>query len=70
MNKGTWEEDVRRTILVVLIYLVPFYLAFKPVTDPDIWFHLAAGQWIWTHGAFPIVDPFSWGPPKPWQAYR
>lgn len=69
MTKSFQEIDVRRTVLVILIHLVPFYLAFRPVTDPDIWWHLAAGRWMWTNGAFPVSDPFSWGEAKPWQAY-
>lgn len=38
-----------------------------PLTDTDIWWHLAAARWMWEHGAVPRTDPFaisSLG--KPW----
>ena len=41
-----------------------FFAAFAaltldfPVSDTDIWWHLAAGRWIVEHGAIPRVDPF------------
>lgn len=31
----------------------------KLLGDPDIWWHIKTGAWIWQHGAFPTVDPFS-----------
>jgi hypothetical protein len=32
-----------------------------PVTNTDIWWHLAAGRWILEQGAFPDIDPFAAG---------
>ena len=32
---------------------------FRPLGDPDIWWHLAAGRWMLEHGGVPRVDPFS-----------
>lgn len=31
----------------------------KLLGDPDIWWHIATGSWIWQHGALPGVDVFS-----------
>jgi hypothetical protein len=40
------------------------------ITDPDIWWHLATGNWILQHHAIPMTDPFSsYGMGKPWIAY-
>lgn len=30
-----------------------------PLTDTDIWWHLAAAKWMWAHKAFLRSDPFS-----------
>jgi len=30
-----------------------------PLTDTDIWWHLAAAKWMWAHKAFLRTDPFS-----------
>ncbi|WP_374331482.1 hypothetical protein [Aestuariivirga sp.] len=27
--------------------------------DPDIWWHIRTGQWMWQHGSWPVADPFS-----------
>ncbi len=33
--------------------------AVGPVEDPDFWWHLKAGQWIWAHHAIPRTDLFT-----------
>jgi hypothetical protein len=45
-------------------------LRIASVSDPDVWWHLRAGEWIVQHGAVPHTDPFSsFGAGKPWAAY-
>ena len=40
------------------------------ITDPDVWWHLRAGEWIAQHHAVPHTDPFSaFSAGKPWAAY-
>ena len=51
------------TLLIPLVFFA-FYLwvvlyCFRPLGDPDIWWHLAAGRWMSGHGGAPRVDPFS-----------
>jgi hypothetical protein len=29
-----------------------------PITDPDYWWHLASGRWMWEHGSLLHADPF------------
>ena len=39
-------------------------------TDPDVWWHLRAAQWILQHRTWPVADSFSsFGAGKPWLAY-
>ncbi|HMB08573.1 MAG TPA: hypothetical protein VKP69_33185, partial [Isosphaeraceae bacterium] len=60
----------RRLLMVVALCVPPAAVVMRPVTDPDIWWHLRTGQWIVEHGAVPITDPFSsFGLGKPWVAY-
>ncbi len=68
------EQSGTSVVLVVFalvaLYTVPIQVALRPVNDPDIWWHLRAGQWICEHQALPVTDPFSqWGADKPWIAY-
>jgi hypothetical protein len=70
MNFGQVEKECRRTLLWVLVYLIPAFQAMLPVEDPDLWWHLRTAQWIVEHGQVPMVDPFStYGMGKPWVAY-
>ncbi len=43
----------------VFAYAVMVSLGARLLADPDTFLHVAAGQWIWAHGAVPAVDPFS-----------
>lgn len=62
--------NIRRLLLVVLLYLLPAFQGLLPVEDPDLWWHLRTGQWIIEHGQVPFQDPFSaYGAGKPWVAY-
>jgi hypothetical protein len=64
------EKTLRRLVIVALLYCIPASQAMIPVVDPDIWWHLRTGQWIFSHGEVPITDPFSaYGMGKPWVAY-
>jgi hypothetical protein len=46
-------------------------VASRPPIDPDLFWHLAAGRWIWEHSAIPRVDPFSWtAPQRKWIAHE
>jgi hypothetical protein len=41
------------------------------LSDPDTYWHLAAGRWILEHGAVPYTDPFSHSMPgTPWTAHE
>jgi len=32
----------------------------RTIADPDIWWHLATGEWILRNGQLPRSEPFSW----------
>jgi hypothetical protein len=60
----------RWLIMVVLVYAALAVIVMRPVTDPDLWWHLRTGAWILEHRAVPWTDPFSsYGYGKPWVAY-
>ena len=49
-------------LLVALLTLFGVLLGLPPgatLSDPDVYWHLAAGRWILEHGALPDGDPFS-----------
>ena len=47
--------------LLALLCGFAFLAVCFPVTNTDIWWHLASGRWILESGAFPTTDPFSAG---------
>lgn len=46
-------------VLALLFFVYFLLLAVKPLSDPDLWWHLSAGRWIWENGAIPSSDHFS-----------
>jgi GNAT superfamily N-acetyltransferase len=69
-GRASREEVTRRLLMVIALYAIPAVVVMRPVTDPDIWWHLRTGQWIVAHGAVPTTDPFSrFGLGRPWVAY-
>ncbi len=65
-------ERFAQTALLAVLFATPALMCVHTacVNDPDIWWHLRAGQWIMAHHAVPWVDPFS-GPlaGTSWLAY-
>jgi hypothetical protein len=52
------QLSVRRLLVFVLMALV-FVLAVRPVTDPDFWWHLRTGRFIFEMRSVPRSDIFS-----------
>lgn len=48
--------------LLVALYWIITTLAVsdKMLGEPDIWWHIRTGAWIWQHKAVPTTDPFSY----------
>ncbi|GAM11175.1 hypothetical protein OR1_03485 [Geobacter sp. OR-1] len=51
-------ENIQK-LLVLIFFAALFYSLTVPVSDPDFWWHLASGKWMWTNGALIQGDPFT-----------
>lgn len=49
-----------RGVAVFGAFMAIFAMALRPVVDPDVFWHLATGRYIWSTGHVPYADPFSW----------
>ncbi len=61
------SEDKRIRSGFLTVILVSFCIALilhllKPLYDPDFYWHLKTGFWIWDHKGLPAIDPFSINP--------
>ena len=45
--------------VAVFVYVLMLCLGNRLLVDPDTYFHIAAGNWIWAHHSVPSKDPFS-----------
>ena len=46
-------------------------MSITTAQDPDVFWHVRTGQWIWAHQRVPKVDPFSWtAPGRKWIAHE
>lgn len=60
----------RWVVMLVVVFGASVVVTLRPVTDPDIWWHLRTGQWIIEHRAVPVTDSFSaYGAGSSWVAY-
>jgi hypothetical protein len=52
------------TALYLLLFgamaVVGVFLLINPVSDPDFYWHLKTGSWIWQHRELPTQDPFNY----------
>lgn len=53
-------NGLTRWLVLASVALTVFVLTFHPIHDPDAWFHLALGHFIFQHGKLPVTDPFSY----------
>ena len=50
-----------------LIAALAIAFALTPLEDPDTWFHLAGGRFMWETGRWPVTNAFSFAVPDyPW----
>lgn len=47
-------------VLILAIIAVTFLYLPKTIQDPDFFWHLKTGEWIWEHKSLPVDDPFSY----------
>ncbi len=64
-----WAARNARWLLLgapVVIFLAALWWSLTgPIGDPDSWWHLATGRWMWQHRALPSADPFGVTPAEP-----
>ena len=51
------------SLLAVLTFFGLTYL-IRPIVDPDFFWHLKTGEWLWLERSWPIPDPFSFTSPE------
>jgi hypothetical protein len=53
--------------LILLVAGAAFLLGCRELFDADVWWHVRAGQWIWSHRNVPTLDPFTFASAsRPW----
>jgi len=58
-------------ILAAYVFVYSFFLASRPITDPDFWFHLKTGEYIIQRRMIPKADFFSFtNPGRAWVTHE
>ena len=66
-HSGLSTSRVLEVVLLAGIFLLNFFMS----TDPDLWWHMAAGRFILDTGSVPQTDPFSFtAAGRPWVAHE
>ncbi len=58
-SRGWLTAGMTPLYVAVFVYVLMLCLGARLLVDPDTYFHIAAGDWIWAHHRVPSVDPFS-----------
>ena len=71
-SSNTRATRIAQILVLIVLFAAPAMRCIHNavVGDPDIWWHLSAGDWMLQHHAIPHADPFSatvGG--QPWQDY-
>src|SRR6266536_1329990 len=57
-------------IFEIYVFAFSFFFASRPISDPDFWFHLKTGEYIFQTGLIPRMDLFSFtNYGRPWIAH-
>ena len=48
-----------RSLVILIVFVVIFVTALRPITDPDFWWHLKTGEYIIQNHSIPHADVFS-----------
>lgn len=54
------QDEALRGLLYLAMGVVTLGFLLRPVNDPDFFWHLKTGEWIWQHRQLPATDPFNY----------
>jgi hypothetical protein len=58
-------------LFTAILFVALFVMTVRELSDPDVWWHLRAGQYILEHSTVPHTDPFSFtAQGKEWVAHE
>ena len=49
-----------RQVFFIVLFLGLFLMTLRPIADPDFWWHLKTGQYVWQQHSLPVPDPFAY----------
>jgi hypothetical protein len=49
-----------KIVSIAVLCLVSFIYLLESIQDPDFFWHLKTGEWIWEHKSLPSEDPFTY----------
>jgi hypothetical protein len=58
------NKSLPAMLILIVISGMAFTWLARPIYDPDFFWHLKTGEWIWSNFAFPLSDPFSFTTPE------
>lgn len=71
-SNSSIQHQIAQALLTGILFAAPAWICLQMavINDPDLWWHLRAGEWILQHHAFPQTDSFSsFAGGHPWHAY-
>lgn len=59
-----WSSKFLKVILIVIVFIVSSLHLLEVISEPDFFWHLKTGEWIWQNKSLPSEDPFAYITPQ------
>ncbi len=66
MTVGSSLSRARAYVAEAFVLIAIVLSTFQKILDPDVFWHIRGGRWIWEHRALPSTDPFSYASTGHW----
>jgi|GEM_PF-1251721 len=58
-----YSHKILIAVLISFVFIISSFFLLRNISDPDFFWHIKTGEWIWQQRALPSEDPFAYTSP-------